>query len=337
MCYFAHPTDGEQWRNARPSGEPPLQYLTDDEYRLIVGRHRSPGRAPPYIPHHHHHHPQSAVASAAGARRRTLSLERRRPPSPNPAASGVRRRSDSRERALAPAASSPTLAQRLRGRRSVSREREQAAGRAYGQRSSRSRSPVLRGRLRTPPPRVGAAPVGPPRAPRPYGSIPDGPRNGGSGGGGVGPGHGMPNHHNSNRSPMFPKNEAVDVTMRDVGTASLKASYARESSIASTRVPSQQPSPSRVPAPASVSMTGMATDTLTVPQQTASAAVSSSSSIPTPESINTLLESSQLQWKQISSAVAAATSAVPKATTQSAGHGDLSAEEKNKIWSSRVE
>ncbi|TBU31430.1 hypothetical protein BD311DRAFT_776108 [Dichomitus squalens] len=85
-------------------------------------------------------------------------------------------------------------------------------------------------------------------------------------------------------------------------------------------------------------MAGMDADRAAVPQPTANAAATPPSSVPTPDTIKTLLESNQLQWQQISSAVAAATSAVPKASGQGAGFGgDLSIEEKNKIWSSRIE
>ncbi|KAI0634820.1 hypothetical protein C8Q77DRAFT_1104172 [Trametes polyzona] len=114
-CYFAHPTDAEAWRNARPGGEPPLHYLTDDEYRLIVGRHRSPPRGG--------FHPGPRMRSDSPGRRRS-------PP-----------RRSSREREM------PSLASRIRGR-TLSREREL---RRPVPRNSRSRSP--RRIQRTPPPR----------------------------------------------------------------------------------------------------------------------------------------------------------------------------------------
>ncbi|OSD08799.1 hypothetical protein PYCCODRAFT_1429865 [Trametes coccinea BRFM310] len=135
-CYFAHPTDLEAWKNARPGGDPPLHYLTDQEYRTIVGRHRSP---PP------------ARSAHPGPRPRSMSPPRRRSPPP------LRR--PSRERDL------PSLVSRIR-RRSVSRERET---RQFIPRSSRSRSPG-RGRInRSPPPPRGprVSMGGPP---------PDGPR-----------------------------------------------------------------------------------------------------------------------------------------------------------------
>ncbi|KAM5530372.1 hypothetical protein V8D89_015958 [Ganoderma adspersum] len=325
VCYFAHPTDGEYWRNARPSGEPPLQHLTDDEYRLIVGRPRSPGRTGPPSHHGYHTHHQQHIAS--GARHRSISPGRKpeRSPVAGSSASVARRRTDSRERA-GPAAS-PPLAQRLRGRRSISREREYAAAaavRVYG-RSSRSRSPVPRGRARTPPS------ASAPRAMRAYGSIPDGPRNG-----------------NHTRSPMFPKMEAVDVTMKDVGSVSAAVGVpygsGRDESIASTRVSSRQPA-SRVPAPASVSAASTNSVAPPPPQATVSATTAStrtallqaSSSVPNPDAFKSLLESSKLQWQQISTAVAAVTSAVPKASAQSVAGAELSAEEKHKIWTSRIE
>ncbi|PIL27723.1 hypothetical protein GSI_10876 [Ganoderma sinense ZZ0214-1] len=307
VCYFAHPTDGEYWHNARPSGEPPIQHLTDDEYRLIVGRPRSPGRNGPSS--HHGYHQQHYIAGAA--RHRSISPGRRRERSPGPSQSGsaARRRTDSRERAGL--AASPPLAQRLRGRRSISREREFAAAaavRVYG-RSSRSRSPVPRGRARTSPSATA------PRAMRPYGSIPDGPRNG-----------------NHARNPVVPKMETVDVAMKDVGSASAGGmSYGsrREESIASTRVSSRQPT-SRVPAPASVSAASTNSAAPPPPQATASAA-------PNPDAVKSMLESSTREWQQISTAVAAAASAVPKASGQSVALGQLSTEEKHKIWTSRIE
>ncbi|KAI9062235.1 hypothetical protein FKP32DRAFT_1538225, partial [Trametes sanguinea] len=135
-CYFAHPTDLEAWKNARPSGDPPLHYLTDQEYRAIVGRHRSP---PP------------ARSTHPGPRPRSMSPPRRRSPPP------LRRPSRERE--------PPSLASRIH-RRSGSRERET---RQFIPRSSRSRSPA-RGRInRSPPP-----PRGPRMSMG--GPTPDGPR-----------------------------------------------------------------------------------------------------------------------------------------------------------------
>ncbi|RPD56964.1 hypothetical protein L227DRAFT_633021 [Lentinus tigrinus ALCF2SS1-6] len=281
-CYFAHPTDGEHWRNSRPSGEPPLQYLTDDEYRLIVGRHRSPGRALP---------PDHPVLN----RRRSLSADRRRRERERELA---RRRSASRER-------EPTLASRLRGR-PPSPIRERADGRPVGYRSSRSRSPQRARMQRTPPDMSGA-----PRAPRPYGSLPDGPKN-------VGP---------SGSPLVFPKVEAQDVPMRDVVN---RQPGARESSIASSHDP-HRPTPSRAIPNAPHAMTAMTASAMsTSPASIATAA-------PTSDAINSLLESSTVQWQQISSAVAAATSAVPKPNDPNATVGDFSSEEKHKIWTSRIE
>lgn len=277
MCYFAHPTDLEQWRSARPSGEPPLQYLTDDEYRLIVGRHRSPGRL-------YGHPPRHRSLSADRDRRRR---ERERSPG--------RRRSGSRER-------EPTLAARLRSRRSVSRER--AEGRQPVQRSSRSRSPHRGRLLRASSP----SQAGPSTHTRAYGAIPSGPRNG----------PGTP------RLPaVFPKVEATDVQMRDLAAKQ----PVRDSSIASTHVPSHQPTPaSIVPVPLPGTLTQLPTTSETTPQ---------GSLPPSADAIKSMLESSQLQWQQISSAVAAATSAVPKPSAQNAT--DISVEEKYKIWTSRIE
>lgn len=175
-------------------------------------------------------------------------------------------------------------------------------------RSSRSRSPVRGRSQRTPLPPQGGAPT--PR--RPYGAIPDGPRNGVV----------------SPRTPVvFPKVEASDVMMRDV--MARQAAPVRESSIASTHVPSHQVTPSRIPQ---------------VPRAMIQAAPLASTSEstspvlpPTADAIKSMLESSQLQWQQISSAVAAATSAVPKTNAPNATSGDLSAEEKQKIWTSRIE
>ena len=166
---------------------------------------------------------------------------------------------------------------------------------------------------------------------RAYGSIPDGPRNG-----------------NHPRSPMLPKVESVDVTMKDVGSvsASAGASYGsgREESIASTRVSSRQPT-SRVPAPASISAASTNSAAPPPPQATASATTGSasaaplqaSSRVPSPDAFKNLLESSKLQWQQISTAVAAVTSAVPKASVQGVAAAELSAGEKHKIWTSRIE
>ncbi|KAI0747032.1 hypothetical protein C8Q80DRAFT_815112 [Daedaleopsis nitida] len=283
-CYFAHPTDLEVWRKARVSGEPPLQYLTDDEYRLIVGRHRSPGARPVGHP--------PRYRSPSGDRDR-----RRRERSPA-------KRSRSRER-------EPTLASRLRSRRSMSRERGgPAEGRPYGQRSSRSRSP-FRGRLqaqRTTPPLQYGAP--PPRDALPYGSIPEGPRNGGTSG-------------TPRNSAVFPKMEAMDVSMREVMAPT--QGMARESSIASTHVPSHRLSPARIPAaPNSIGMS-------TAAEPSTSVTITS-----TQDTIKSMLESSALQWQQISTAVAAAKSAVPKPGAQNVA-GDLTADEKHKIWTSRIE
>lgn len=108
-----------------------------------------------------------------------------------------------------------------------------------------------------------------------------------------------------------------------------QAAPVRESSIASTHVPSHQVTPSRIPQ---------------VPRAMIQAAPLASTSEstspvlpPTADAIKSMLESSQLQWQQISSAVAAATSAVPKTNAPNATSGDLSAEEKQKIWTSRIE
>ncbi|KAI1797976.1 hypothetical protein LXA43DRAFT_876275 [Ganoderma leucocontextum] len=128
--------------------------------------------------------------------------------------------------------------------------------------------------------------------------------------------------------------------MKDVVSVGVSYGSAREESIASTRVSSRQPT-SRVPAPATAasnSVVAAAAPQATTSATTANAApLQSSSNVPNPDAIKNLLESSKLQWQQISSAVAAATSAVPKATAQSATLGELSAEEKHKIWSSRIE
>lgn len=282
-CYFAHPTDGEHWRISRPSGEPPLQFLTDDEYRLIVGRIRSPGRALP---------PDHPVLN----RRRSLSAERRRRERER---SPGRRRSASRER-------EPTLASRLRGR-PPSPVRERADGRPVGYRSSRSRSPMRSRMQRTPPDMSGTS-----RVPRPYGSIPEGPRNAGS----------------SGHPVVIPKVEAQDVPMRDVVP---RHPVARESSIASSHVPSKQLTPSRSTIPT-------APHAITATSATAApTSASPTPTAPTPDAIRSLLESSTLQWQQISSAVAAATSAVPKPNESNATTGDLSTDEKHKIWTSRIE
>ncbi|TFK86668.1 hypothetical protein K466DRAFT_492393 [Polyporus arcularius HHB13444] len=69
----------------------------------------------------------------------------------------------------------------------------------------------------------------------------------------------------------------------------------------------------------------------------AAASNSPAPTLPTSDAIKSLLESSTLQWQQISSAVAAATSAVPKPNDANATAGDLSTEEKHKIWTSRIE
>ncbi len=120
---------------------------------------------------------------------------------------------------------------------------------------------------------------------------------------------------------MFPKVEAQDVPMRDV----VNRQVARESSIASSHVPSHQLTPSRAVPNAPHAMA------------VAAASNSPAPTLPTQDAIKSLLESSTLQWQQISSAVAAATSAVPKPNDTNATAGDLSIEEKHKIWTSRIE
>ncbi|KAI0824807.1 hypothetical protein BC628DRAFT_1321578 [Trametes gibbosa] len=284
-CYFAHPTDLEAWRNARPGGDPPLHYLTDDEYRLIMGRHRSPQRA--------HFHP--------GPRPRSISPVRRRSPP---------RRPPSRGREV------PTLVARIRGR-TLSREREV---RALRPRNSRSRSPVRARPQRTPPP---------PRGPRMSigGPPPDGPR-----------GLGGPS-----RSPMiFPKVE-TDVSMRDVMRDVPKPVHRRDDSAASSHHRTQQIAPSASRA-TGVPAAPSARPTTNVQVQALMNAASASGSGTTPppqsDAIKALLESSTLQWQQISSAVAAASSvtpAKPRAEPLNKTPGRMSTEDKADIWSCRIE
>ncbi|EIW55566.1 uncharacterized protein TRAVEDRAFT_30369 [Trametes versicolor FP-101664 SS1] len=271
-CYFAHPTDLEHWQKAKPGGEPPLHYLTDDEYRLIMGRHRSPMRS---------FHP--------GQRPRSPSPGRRRSPP---------RRFISREREI------PSLASRIRGR-SASRERE---ARRLAPRNSRSRSPG-RGRLQraTPPP---------PRGPRVSmgGPPPEGPRGG------------------SMRSPVvFPKAEP-DVAMRD---ATRPATYRREDSVASSHHPAQQNTPSRTPA----NHAGHTTAPAQTPSGNASSVAASAATTQSsqPDAIKTLLESSALQWEQISSAVAAASSVPSTRPKMTPPSGEGLSEDRAKIWSNRIE
>ncbi|KAI0777201.1 hypothetical protein BD413DRAFT_172001 [Trametes elegans] len=143
-CFFAHPTDLDLWRTARPGGEPPLRYLTEDECRAITSRHRSPPRS---------FHPSQA-------RPRSLSPGRRRTP--------PRRLSREREQ--------PSLVSRIRGRRSLSRERELREPRESRQfipRNSRSRSPGRARLHRTPPPQH-STPRGPRMSIGP--PAPEGPR-----------------------------------------------------------------------------------------------------------------------------------------------------------------
>lgn len=344
MCYFAHPTDGDKWHDARPSGEPPLHYLTDDEYRLIVGRHRSPGRLPGTRP-----------AQPYQPRRRSISADRdRRSPGRRHEIqrSPGRPRSKSRDRERL----SPSLASRIRGRSPV---RDGRDARPYGYRNSRSRSPALRGRIqpRTPPP-----PVGGPKTPHQYSSVPDGPRNG---------------SYVRPRTPvLFPKVETVDVPMQDV--MKQPRPLQREESISSTHVASHPATPLRIPGAAATgdgpssmhvaSGSGSGTTNLGPPFNIGAslAAISGSSSAnieqpfphngspatgivnrsasivsggatPSPDAIKSLLETSTVQWQQISSAVAAATSAVPKTALRTTTSGDASGDDSQKIWASRIE
>ena len=346
MCYFAHPDDGSKWRDARPSGDPPLHYLTDDEYRLIVGHHRSPSRRPPPV--------ATRPPQPYQVRRRSFSIERdRKSPIRRFEREPFRPRTRSRERERSP----PSLASRIY-RRSTSRERDPRP--PYGYRNSRSRSPNVRGRMpaRSPPPMEA------PR-PRPYGMIPDGPRNGPQG---------------RRRSPViFPKVEAVDMSPRQL--LAPPRVMQREDSISSTHVPSHRATPSKIPTgPAAMNGGHLsvndrlpypnrsssavlgATSTKTDPSlmnMAATAIVTGSSAAdagpsamdvdipstsvapletkPTADSIRSLLETSTAEWEQISSAVAAATSAVPKTNLQVSASGEISAEDSQKIWASRIE
>ncbi|KAH9849577.1 hypothetical protein C2E23DRAFT_352731 [Lenzites betulinus] len=283
-CYFAHPTDLEAWRSARPGGDPPLHYLTDDEYRLITGRHRSPQRG--------HFHP--------GPRPRSVSPGRRRSPP---------RRPPSRGREV------PSLVARIRGR-TLSRERD---ARMLRPRNSRSRSPGRRIQRTPPPPRGPRMSIG--------GPLPDGPR---------GPG-GMP------RSPLiFPKVEA-DVPMRDAMRDVPRPSHRRDDSVASSHHQGQQivHSSSRatgIPsAPSSRTVTNAQAPALT---NTTSTPGSGTTPPPKSDAIKALLESSALQWQQISSAVAAASSvtpAKPKAAPLNGPPGEHASEDKSELWSSRIE
>ncbi|KAH9887220.1 hypothetical protein C8Q73DRAFT_656906 [Cubamyces lactineus] len=282
-CYFAHPTDLETWRSARPSGDPPLQHLTNEEYRLVVGRHRSP--EPPRIFH-------------PAARPRSLSPARRRSP--------PRRISRERE--------PPSLASRIR-RRSASRERET---RQFIPRSSRSRSPG-RGRV------LQRSPPAPPRGPRMSmgGPIPDGPR------GAIA----------DTRSPVVFSKVEADVMMRD---ATRPPPYRRDDSVASSIHGIRPQTPARASqAPALISnaqatpaqiQTSPSTDTTPTPAPAAPSAQ--------PDNLNSLLESSTMQWQQISSAVANAssvTTGLTKTTPPNDTLDDASSEERGKIWSNRIE
>ncbi|KAH9941136.1 uncharacterized protein BXZ73DRAFT_42156 [Epithele typhae] len=294
MCFFAHPSDGDKWRDARSAGEPPLHYLTDDEYRLIVGRPRSPGRLPGYRPSH----PYQPRRRSASIERNRRSAERRHDRTPPP---GPRPRSNSRGHAP------PTLASRIR-RRSSSRGRDMRP--PY--RSSRSRSPPPRGgRPRSPPSGPGH------RQNRSFGGYNDSSRNGP-------PGRG--------RSPViFPKVEAVDVPMRDLLAP---ARPGREDSIASTQAPAR---PRILTAPASATSGFSSANQLNGNLATNALAGPSKTGNSNSDDILSLLESSTAQWQQISTAVAAATSAVPRSGMPSPLSGDLSADEAQKIWASRIE
>ncbi|KAI0336699.1 hypothetical protein GY45DRAFT_1315304 [Cubamyces sp. BRFM 1775] len=281
-CYFAHPTNLDIWRSARPSGDPPLQYLTNDEYRLVVGRHRSP--EPP--------------RGYPSQRPRSLSPARRRTPS----------RRISRER------EPPSLASRIR-RRSVSRERE---SRQFIPRSSRSRSPG-RGRAlqRSPPP--------PPRGPRTSmgGPIPDAPR------GAVAD----PRSH-----VVFPKVEA-DVTMRD---ATRPPPYRREDSVASSVHGMQPQTPARAPQAAMLIPNAQNTPAQpqTSPSADATPAPAPAAPPAQPDNLKSMLEDSTMQWQQISSAVANAssvTTGLTKTTPLNGTSDDASSEERAKVWSNRIE
>ncbi|KAI0646532.1 hypothetical protein C8Q79DRAFT_908973 [Trametes meyenii] len=286
-CYFAHPTDTEAWRTARPGGDPPLHYLTDHEYRLITGRQRSP--LPPRVPYQPVHRTQ-------------------RSPSPGRRRSPPRRLSRERE--------PPSLMSRIRGR-SLSREREarEREARRLGPRSSRSRSP---GRVRAP-----RSP--PPRAPRVStgGSFSEGQR-----GAQLVP-----------RSPaVYPKVEQ-DVPMRDA----VRPAYKREDSVASSHHAARHGTPSR-PAPAPITALNTPSASVAAPP---SAPINSSTSGSAPGStpvendpIKNMLESSTLQWQQISSAVAAASSVTPskpKTSPPNGAPGDTSSDDRVKIWSIRVD
>ncbi|KAI0674541.1 hypothetical protein C8Q78DRAFT_1015408 [Trametes maxima] len=287
-CYFAHPTDTEAWRTARPGGDPPLHYLTEHEYRLITGRQRSP--LPQRIPYQPVHRPPR---SPSPGRRRT-------PP-----------RRVSRER------EPPSLMSRIRGR-SLSREREarEREARRIGPRNSRSRSPG-RGRApRSPPPRgprVGAG-----------GSFSDGQR-----GAQLIP-----------RTPaVFPKVE-YDVPMRDA----TKPLHAREDSVASSHHAARRGTPPRpAPAPPTALSTSAASVAARAPAPVNPSSASSSEPGSTPvenDAIKNMLESSTLQWQQISSAVAAASSVTPskpKAASPNGASGDAPSDDRVKIWSTRVD
>ena len=325
MCYFAHPSDGEQWNQAKPSGEPPLHYLTDDEYRLIVGRHRSPGRGPATRP-----------AQPYQPRRRSRSPEReRRSPPRKYERSPVRGRSPERGYPNVP------LATRLREH---SATRDGYTGRPYGFRSSRSRSPASRGRMqaRTPPPPMSGT--------RSYGTISDGP----------------PKNQQipMKGSAVFPKSEPVDISMRDL--MPYPPAIHREDSISSAHGPSHHATPSRIPTgpsamnggsyhakhsssstivSSSATQSGISSTAIgsTLGHGSSSSmnslvrAESSGSAKTAPDPIMSLLESSTAQWQQISSAVAAATSAVPKSSVQSSVVGDAVMDDSQRIWASRVE
>ncbi|KAI0360433.1 hypothetical protein OH77DRAFT_1586044 [Trametes cingulata] len=280
-CFFAHPTEIEVWRNARPGGDPPLHHLTDDEYRLIVGRHRSPGAPRGYPP--------------PPPRPRSISPGRRRSP--------PRRHSVERE--------APPLVSRIRGR-SASRERE---ARRLGPRNERSRSPVRPRMHRTTPP--------PPRGPRMSigGMPPEGPR------GAMG----------TPRSPIvFPKTEP-DVAMKDV----TRQAYAREDSVANSHHHLQQDTPTRPPpGSAGPAMISARRQVPPASSTSVSAPAPSTSAPAQPDAIKDLLESSALQWQQISSAVAAASSvtpAKPKMTPPTGTPGETPSEDRAKIWSNRIE